>query len=67
MDPVVGYQIRYDGLIRIKQKSIAKHRATILDETEQMLRLLGAVSVQKDGYPDFSAIKKKPETDPTPV
>jgi hypothetical protein len=56
----VGYQIRYDGLIRIKQKSIAKHRAKILDETEQMLRLLGAVSVQRDGSPDFSAIKKNP-------
>jgi hypothetical protein len=57
----VGYQIRYDGLIRIKQKSIAKHRAKILDETEQMLRLLGAVSIRRDGSPDFSAIKKNPK------
>jgi len=56
----VGYQIRYDGLIRIKEKSIAKHRAKILEETELMIRLLRAVPLRRGGVADFSAIKKTP-------
>lgn len=36
----VGYQIRHDGMLRVKRKSIEKHKAKILDETDRLLRTL---------------------------
>ena len=36
----VGYQIRHDGTLRVKKKSVAKHKAKILQETNRLLRTL---------------------------
>lgn len=49
----VGYQIRYDGLIRVKTKSIEKHRAKILAETERLLTLIKK-STSQGCWPDPS-------------
>jgi hypothetical protein len=36
----VGYQIRYDGLIRVRKSSIAKHKEKILSQTKRLLALI---------------------------
>ncbi|MGC3989592.1 MAG: reverse transcriptase domain-containing protein [Chthoniobacteraceae bacterium] len=36
----VGYQIRYDGVVRIRPKSIQKHIQKLVSTTDQMLRVL---------------------------
>ena len=36
----VGYQIRHDGMLRVKRKSIEKHKAKILVETNRLLGTL---------------------------
>lgn len=36
----VGYQIRHDGMLRIKKKSVEKHKRKILVETNYLLRTL---------------------------
>ena len=36
----VGYQMRYDGMLRVKKKSIQKHKLKILQETSRLLRKL---------------------------
>lgn len=48
----VGYQIRYDGLVRVKKKSMAKHKAKILAETNRLLNVLesGLANQDEEGF-----------------
>ena len=57
----VGYQMRYDGLIRVKTKSIAKHRAKILTETERLLTIIKKSTAQVSGTPPVACLRKSPK------
>ena len=57
----VGYQMRYDGLIRVKTKSIAKHRAKILTETERLLTIIKKSTAQVSGIPPIACLRKSPK------
>ena len=50
----VGYQMRWDGMIRVKPKSIEKHKTNILAETDKLLRVL---------YPKIEGKSKVPHRD----
>ena len=36
----VGYQLRHDGMMRVKKKSIQKHKEKLREETDRLLRTL---------------------------
>ena len=57
----VGYQMRHDGLIRVKTKSIAKHKAKILTETERLLTIIKKATAQVSGMPPVACLRKSPK------
>ncbi|MEI6915389.1 MAG: reverse transcriptase domain-containing protein [Armatimonadota bacterium] len=50
----VGYLIRYDGLVRIRQKSLKKHRQKLTDATDKLLRVINPGRKSKDGIPVYA-------------
>ena len=50
----VGYQIRHDGTRRVKMKSVAKHKAKILQETNRLLRTLNPTRPTGSSPPIFA-------------
>lgn len=50
----VGYQIRHDGMLRVKKKSIEKHKAKILEETNRLLRTLNPTHSMAPSQPVFA-------------
>lgn len=50
----VGYQIRHDGTLRVKKKSVAKHKAKLLQETNRLLRTLNPTRPAGSSPPIFA-------------
>jgi hypothetical protein len=50
----VGYLIRYDGLVRIRQKSLKKHRKKLTDATDKLLKIINPGKRSKDGIPVYA-------------
>lgn len=50
----VGYQIRYDGLVRIREKSLKKHRQKLTDATDKMLNVINPGRKSKNGIPIYA-------------
>ena len=51
----VGYQIRYDCLVRIRDKSLKKHRQKLTDATDKMLGVINPGGKSKDGVPIYAS------------
>jgi|GEM_PF-582584 len=50
----VGYLIRHDGLVRIRQKSLKKHRQKLTDATDKLLHVINPGRKSKDGIPVYA-------------
>jgi len=50
----VGYQIRYDCLVRIRAKSMKKHRQKLTDATDKILSIINPGSKSKNGVPVYA-------------
>lgn len=50
----VGYQIRHDELVRIRLKSVKKHRQKITDLTDKMLRIINPGKRSRNGVPTYA-------------
>jgi hypothetical protein len=50
----VGYQIRFDGLVRIRPSTIARHERKIIDTTDQLLKVLNPGKRRGQGLPEFA-------------
>ena len=50
----VGYLIRHDGLVRIRPKSLKKHRQKLTDATDKLLSVINPGGKTKDGIPVFA-------------
>ncbi|MEI6714356.1 MAG: reverse transcriptase domain-containing protein [Verrucomicrobiota bacterium] len=58
----VGYQIRYDGMLRVRKKSIEKHKKQVLKETNHLLRLIAPASANTtDTAAAPLAVRKTPD------
>jgi hypothetical protein len=50
----VGYQIRHDELVRIRLKSVKKHRQKLTDLTDKMLRIINPGKRSRNGVPTYA-------------
>jgi hypothetical protein len=50
----VGYQIRFDNLVRIRPSSIRKHRSKIIATTDKLLKILNPGFQRSGGLPSFA-------------
>jgi len=50
----VGYQVRYDGEVRIRPKSLKKHIKKLTDETNALLRVINPKSRKDNGIPIYA-------------
>ena len=50
----MGYQIRYDGQVRIRQKSLKKHRRNLTNVTDKLLRVINPGRKSKYGIPIYA-------------
>jgi hypothetical protein len=50
----VGYQIRHDELVRIRLKSVKKHRQKLTDLTDKMLGIINPGNRSKNGVPIYA-------------
>ena len=57
----VGYQVRYDGMLRITNKAFKKHRKKLTTEADQLLDVLNPGRRAPEEVPPFSpGIRKNP-------
>ena len=50
----VGYQIRHDELVRIRLKSVKKHRQKLTDFTDEMLGIINPGNRSENGVPIYA-------------
>ena len=50
----VGYQIRHDGQVRIRQKSLKKHRQKLTEATDKLLSVINPGRKSEDGKPVYA-------------
>jgi hypothetical protein len=50
----VGYQIRFDGLVRLRPSTVAKHRDKMTDTTDQLLKALNPGPRRRNATPPFA-------------
>ncbi|MCP5543865.1 MAG: hypothetical protein H7A49_08155 [Akkermansiaceae bacterium] len=49
-----GYQIRHDGSVRIRSKSLKKHRKKLTEEADKLLSIINPGKKYRDGLPVYA-------------
>lgn len=55
----VGYQIRFDGLVRVRPSTITRHERKITDAADQLLKVLNPGKRRGQGLPEFASGLRK--------
>lgn len=55
----VGYQIRWDGFVRVRRRSLVKHKAKIVASVDEVLKVVRPKKKKQDELPNVAAKKSR--------